>query len=87
MNIENIELLIKEIKGFIAREEAMRLYELAREASLIGPAWRSEATAERPPLTSAWVAEKMGAYSSLLTTTGDRRTAAGRRILRPGSTG
>ena len=37
MNIENIELLIKEIKGFIAREEAMRLYELAREASLIGP--------------------------------------------------
>jgi len=35
MNIDDIEL--KKIKGFIAREEAMRLYELAREASLIGP--------------------------------------------------
>ncbi|HOO89561.1 MAG TPA: class I SAM-dependent methyltransferase [Syntrophales bacterium] len=32
-----IELLIKDIKGFIARDEALRLYELAREASLIGP--------------------------------------------------
>ena len=37
MNIENIELLIKDIKGFIAREEALRLYEVAREASIIGP--------------------------------------------------
>ncbi|MBW2630603.1 MAG: class I SAM-dependent methyltransferase [Deltaproteobacteria bacterium] len=35
MNIEDIEL--KEIKGFIAPEEAMRLYELAREASRVGP--------------------------------------------------
>jgi len=35
MNIEDIEL--KNIKGFIAREEAMRLYAMAKEASRIGP--------------------------------------------------
>ncbi|MBN2397573.1 MAG: class I SAM-dependent methyltransferase [Deltaproteobacteria bacterium] len=35
MGIEEIES--REIKGFIAKEEALRLYELAREASLIGP--------------------------------------------------
>ena len=35
MDIETIES--REIKGFIAREEALRLYELAREASRIGP--------------------------------------------------
>jgi len=35
MNIEDIEL--KKIKGFIARDEGVRLYELAREASRIGP--------------------------------------------------
>jgi len=35
MNINDIEL--KNIKGFIAQDEALRLYELAKEASLIGP--------------------------------------------------
>jgi len=35
MDIEEIES--KGIKGFIAREEALRLYEIAREASRIGP--------------------------------------------------
>ena len=35
MDIKEIES--KKIKGFIAREEALRLYELAREASRIGP--------------------------------------------------
>lgn len=35
MSVADIEL--KKIKGFIAREEAVRLYELARESSLIGP--------------------------------------------------
>lgn len=35
MGIEEIEK--REIKGFIAGEEALRLYELAREASRIGP--------------------------------------------------
>ncbi|MBW2558397.1 MAG: hypothetical protein JRD69_06160 [Deltaproteobacteria bacterium] len=58
MNIEDIEL--KNIKGVIAREEAMRLYELARKASRISPCleigsyWRKDCLLHRHGVQRKW---------------------------------